>query len=308
MDDSGAAEAGVNLDAAKEAFLAEMALNRRLSPYTVRNYGRALDDFISFLGEQAGGLAIPPLSARSFVIEMQLRVERSTLHQKVSALRTFFRFCRRRHWCDRNPFEGISLPKQRRRLPMFLTESQMKALLEAPVRAVEGGLVGERVATLDQLTLELLYGAGLRIAEVCDLTWAGVDMAGGLLRVRGKGSKERVVPCGDFAIRCLRSSASLREGAPAPHDPVLTGERGKPLRPRDFQRRLKTYLEVAGLPHDLTPHKIRHSFATHLLNRGADLRTVQELLGHASLSTTQIYTHVSLGRLREIYQRAHPRA
>jgi integrase/recombinase XerC len=305
MADSGE---GMSLVSAKDAFLAEIALNRRLSPYTVRNYGRALDDFIGFLGGQAGGLDIPPLSARSFVIEMQARVERSTLHQKVSALRSFYRFCRRRQWCAENPFQGISLPKQRRRLPLFLTETQMKALLEAPARAAERGLVGERMATVDQLGLELLYGAGLRIAELCDLTWAGVDMAGGLIRVRGKGSKERVVPCGDFAIRCLRNSISLREVPPQRQDHVLTGERGKPLRPREFQHRLKTYLDVAGLPHDLTPHKVRHSFATHLLNRGADLRTVQELLGHASLSTTQIYTHVSLGRLREVYQRAHPRA
>lgn len=301
-------EAVIDLAGAKDAFLAEMALNRRLSAYTVRNYGRALDDFIEFAGGEVDGLEVPSLLARSFVIEMQSRVERSTLHQKVSALRNFFRFCRRRNWCEENPFQGIALPKTRRRLPHFLTESQMKALLEAPARAVEEGLVGERVATVDQLALELLYGAGLRIAELCDLTWAGVDLSGGLIRVLGKGSKERVVPCGEFAMRCLRERVSLQEAPPQPQDHVLTGERGKPIRPREFQSRLKIYLKVAGLPQDLTPHKVRHSFATHLLNRGADLRTVQELLGHASLSTTQIYTHVSLGRLRNIYRQAHPRA
>lgn len=292
------------------AFLAELRLERHLSPNTVRNYARAIEDFRAFLqksGSTGDLLGASRLQARSFVIETQARVERSTLHLKVSALRSFFRHARRQGWTTSNPFQGIALPKAPKRLPKFLTERQMDRLIEAPSMAASEGKIGAEEAIRDRLLLELLYGAGLRISELCGLTWSGLDPDMGLVRVRGKGRKERVVPCGE-RVRDLFLLYRQARDVQDLSTPIFTDGSGRALSPRWVQRRMKFFLRQAGLPEDLTPHKVRHSFATHLLNRGADLRSVQELLGHSSLSTTQIYTHVSLGRLRDIYRQAHPRA
>jgi integrase/recombinase XerC len=230
------------------------------------------------------------------------------LHNHVSGLRAFYRFWLKRGRLKRNVLLGVPLPKLEKRLPKFLTEDQMKLLLAGPERLLESGALDAFTACRDRLVMELLYGGGLRVSEVVALDYDSVDPSSGVARVMGKGRKERLCPLGRVAVAVLNKFK--REFAPDSSGaaPVLIDERGRRLSVRKVQLLLKRYLGLADLPLDLSPHKIRHSYATHLLNAGADLRLVQELLGHASLNTTQIYTHVSVARLQEIYAKAHPRA
>ncbi len=295
-----------------EPFAAYLALERRCSAYTVRNYRQAFVDFYTWLaaaGRWEGGLdALGPRDARDFAIEAQRRYDRRTLHNRVSGLRTFCKFWRRKGRLHGNPLAGLALPKLERRLPKFLTEEQMKLLLAGPQRLLENGSLGAFTAWRDRLALELLYGGGLRVSELTGLTYGAIDRAAGVARVRGKGGKERLCPLGRVATAVLAKFSGEFSPKTGPDDPVLVTPAGRPLGPRSVQLMLKRYLALAGLPHDLTPHKLRHAYATHLLNAGADLRLVQELLGHAQLATTQVYTHVSVARLKDVYDRAHPRA
>jgi integrase/recombinase XerC len=181
-------------------------------------------------------------------------------------------------------------------------------LIKGPSRLLQNNAITDLEACRDQLVLELLYGAGLRVSELVGLNYGQVDWAQGVARIIGKGRKERLCPLGKAALLCLDYyKKNFAEGV-APDDPVLVDPDGKRLGVRRVQLLLKKYLGLAGLPMDISPHKLRHSFATHLLNNGADLRVVQDLLGHANLSTTQIYTHLTVGRLKKVYQQAHPRA
>jgi integrase/recombinase XerC len=293
-------------------FSDHLALERRCSPYTVRNYRQAFGDFYRWLEEagrwRAGLDALTPRVVRDFVIEAQRRYDRRTLHNHVSGLRTFCTYWRRQGRLHGNPFAGVPLPKLEKRLPQFLTEEQMRLLLEGPQRLLDQEGVDPFTAWRDRLVLELLYGGGLRVSELVGLDFGAIDLAGGLARVRGKGGKERLCPLGRTALAVLvkfRDEFSRRAG---PADPVITTPAGARLGVRAVQLLLKRYLALAGLPHDFSPHKLRHAYATHLLNAGADLRLVQELLGHAQLATTQVYTHVSVARLKDVYDRAHPRA
>ncbi len=295
-----------------EPFLEHLALERRTSPYTVRNYRQAVVDFQRWL--ESSGLAergydeLTAREARDFAIEAQRRFDRRTLHNHVSGLRAFFKYWRRHGRLARDPFAGLSLPKLEKRLPKFLTEAQMKLLLEGPRRLLENESVDAFTAWRDRLVMELLYGAGLRVSELAGLNYASVDFDSGVARVLGKGRKERVCPLGRVALAVLTKWRREFARATGPDDPVVVNARHERLPVRQVQLLLKRYLALAGLPMDLTPHKLRHSYATHLLNAGADLRFVQELLGHASLSTTQVYTHVSAARLKDVYAKAHPRA
>jgi len=289
-----------------------LSMERRCSRYTVRNYRQAFEDFYRWLsaaGRWSRGLAaLGTRDQRDFVIEAQRRYDRRTLHNHVSGLRTFFKYWERRGRLPRNPLAGIVLPKLEKRLPQFLTEEQVRQLLAGPQRLRENGAVDDFTAWRDRLALELLYGGGLRVSELVGLDHGAIDLTGGVARVLGKGGKERLCPLGRVALAVLirfRDAFAPRCG---PADPVLTTPSGRRLSVRAVQLMLKRYLSLAGLPQDFTPHKLRHAFATHLLNAGADLRLVQELLGHASLNTTQIYTHVSIARLKEVYEKAHPRA
>ena len=192
----------------------------------------------------------------------------------------------------------MPLPKLEKRLPKFLTEEQMKLLLTGPQRLLEAGALDAFTAWRDRLAMELAYGGGLRVSELVGLDYGSVDAESGVARVRGKGGKERLCPLGRVALEvflCFGRDFAPRRG---PSDPVLASPAGRGLSPRSLQLMLKRYLSAAGLPFDFSPHKLRHAYATHLLNAGADLRLVQELLGHARLATTQIYTHVSVGRLK----------
>jgi integrase/recombinase XerC len=295
-----------------DPFLEHLALERRTSPYTVRNYRQAVVDFHRWL--ESSGLAargyggLTAREARDFVIEAQRRFDRRTLHNRVSGLRAFFKYWRRRGRLAHDPFTGVPLPKLEKRLPKFLTEAQMKLLLEGPRRLLENESVDAFTAWRDRLVMELLYGAGLRVSELVGLNYASVDFESGVARVLGKGRKERVCPLGRVALAVLTKWRREFARATGPDDPVVVNARHERLPVRQVQLLLKRYLALAGLPMDLTPHKLRHSYATHLLNAGADLRLVQELLGHASLSTTQVYTHVSAARLKDVYAKAHPRA
>jgi len=293
-------------------FADHLAMERRCSAYTVRNYRQAFEDFHRWLaaaGLWSKGLdALGARDVRDFVIEAQRRFDRRTLHNHVSGLRTFCKFWRQRGRLLRNPFAGVPLPKLEKRLPRFLTEEQMKLLLGGPSRLLESGSADPFSTGRDRLALELLYGGGLRVSELVALNYGAVDFGDGIARVRGKGGKERLCPLGRMALATLVKFRDEFARGKGPEDPILITAAGRRLTVRAVQLLLKRYLALAGLPHDFTPHKLRHAYATHLLNAGADLRLVQELLGHAQLATTQIYTHVSVARLKDVYDKAHPRA
>jgi len=296
-------------EAAVTDFLARQREGRRLSPRTCATYGRSLKGFALWKCSDGGWdgdwSRLTARDLRDFVIERQSTHGRRTVHNQVSAVRAFLADLRERGGIDATPAAGLVLPKLPKALPKFLTETQAEQLLETtpgaatPAKALE--------AARDQAILEVLYGAGLRVSELCGLRGRDIDLASGVVRVLGKGSKERDVPAGDAAMSALRAYWALR-GRPSRQAPVFLAARGGPLHARAVQLMLKRRLALAGLPADMTPHKLRHSCATHLLSGGADLRLVQEQLGHASLSTTQIYTHLSVQRLRDVRRKAHPRS
>jgi integrase/recombinase XerC len=295
-----------------EPFLLYLEKERRYSPYTLRNYRQAFEDFYLWLQRshlwERGLDTLKPRDLRDFVIEGQRRFDRRTLHLHVSGLRAFFKYWLKHGRVKRNPFIGVPLPKLEKRLPKFLTEDQMKQLLAGPLRLLENESIDAFTAWRDRLAMELLYGGGLRVSELVALNYGAIDLEGGVARVFGKGKKERLCPLGTVAIAVIKKFKAEFARHTAAASPVLVTPQHERMPVRQVQLMLKRYLSLADLPLELTPHKIRHSYATHLLNAGADLRLVQELLGHASLNTTQVYTHVSVARLKEVYAKAHPRA
>lgn len=295
-----------------QPFLDHLRKERRYSAYTARNYGQAFGDFFRWLRDnrrgEGGFDVLTPRDVRDFVIEAQHRFDRRTLHNHVSGLRAFYRYWMQRGRLERNPFAGVPLPKLPRTLPKFLTEAQMTLLLDGPQKLLANGSLDAFSAWRDQLVLELLYGGGLRVSELVAMNYGAVDFGSGSVRVLGKGRKERICPLGATAMAVLRKFRGEFAKKTGPADPVLVTPQQKRLPVRAVQLLVKKYLALADLPMDLSPHKLRHSYATHLLNSGADLRAVQELLGHANLTTTQIYTHTSVARLKEIHAKAHPRA
>ncbi len=293
-----------------DAYCEYLEFQRRLSKNTIRNYKKAVLIFVKFLDTEKiwkGTFQVfDRRIIRSFLIEEQRRISRRTLHNYVSGLKNFYTYLRREGYCSSNPFTNLLLPKLERRLPEFLTESQVVALLEAPAKMLNNNLISRFDAYRDNLILELLYGGGLRISELCMLKYGDINTKTGIARIFGKGGKERVCPLGNLAMASLRLFMQNFNFPNSPNAPILVDAKGKQTQPRQIQLRLKRYLNFAQLPHSITPHKLRHSFATHLLNNGAELRAVQEMLGHASLSTTQLYTHTSIERLREVHSQAHP--
>ena len=295
-----------------QPFLDYLAKERRYSAYTVRNYRQAFADFHAWLKQSGRGAEdfgkLTAREVRDFVIEAQRRYGRRTLHNHVSGLRTFYRYWMREEKLARNPFTGVPLPKLEKPLPKFLTEAQMLKLLGGPEKLLANETVDAFTALRDRLVLELLYGGGLRVSELVALDYGAIDFGSGSARVLGKGRKERICPLGGAAMTTLRQFREKHAKASGRNDPVLVTPQHRRLAVGAVQQLVKRYLALADLPMDITPHKLRHSYATHLLNAGADLRSVQELLGHASLTTTQIYTHTSVARLKEIHAKAHPRA
>jgi site-specific recombinase XerC len=302
-------------------FLEHLAAERGASPYTQRNYRHALGAFTAWHVAERG--APPPwLALQRDDFRAHLRalgrsqLSRAAIQLRFSALRSFYKFLVRRGALESSPIRNLSLPKLERRLPKFLTVPQMAALLQAPLQELEQLRARQDDAPdpvpflRDVALLETIYSCGLRISELCGLRIEDVDTREQVVRVLGKGRKERLVPIGTPALRAIQNYRAALGTAPVPGDPVFysDAERRSPIHPRLVQLRLKRHLEAAGLDPRLTPHKIRHSYATHLLDAGADLRSVQELLGHAHLVTTQIYTHVTTERLKRAYDAAHPRA
>jgi len=326
-------------------FLAHLSTDRGASVYTQRNYKQTLREFSKWhLDERKHAPTWDKLERDDFRTYVRFlarhNLGRAAIQLRFSALRTFYKFLIRQGAVTASPIKNISLPKVAKRLPKFLTPKQMADLLEAPLKLLPAnsaggsdpvapeasspsppveGRAGKRrpsskvVATncfRDIAILETIYSCGLRISELCGLQAADVDLGELLVRVRGKGKKERLVPIGNTALNAIKRYWDLLDGPPAGSAPVFLSRPGKggPVLPRILQLRLKKYLAIAGLDPALTPHKLRHSYATHLLDAGADLRSVQELLGHAHLVTTQIYTHLTTERLKRAYESAHPRA
>jgi len=303
------------------AFLEHLRVERNASAYTIRNYQQALTEFQGWHETERGA---PPnwksLGRDDFRSYLRFlgrqQKSRAAIMLRFSALRSFFKFLMRRGDAEASPIKGIAMPKAARRLPKFLTAQQMLDLLRAPARELER-LEKAAAADFDRTAfhrdaalLETIYSCGLRISELCGLRAEDLNCNEQLIRVRGKGKKERQVPIGAPALEAIRAYWKSLEHPPSGAMPVFLANQHRPgaMSPRVVQLRLKRYLEVAGLDPQLTPHKLRHSYATHLLDAGADLRSVQELLGHAHLATTQVYTHVTTERLKRAYDKAHPRA
>ena len=317
-------------------FLTHLATDRGASVYTQRNYRDALNEFVRWrLNEQSAPPAPAEKSAspRQAVAWEKLQRDdfrsylrflgrnhlgRAATQLRFSALRTFYKFLVRHGVMESSPVKNLALPKSGRRLPKYLTRQQMLDLLAAPAKLLEtqkrrkgpGRPVSTAVCLRDMAVLETIYSCGLRVSELCGLRVEDIDGSEQLVRVRGKGKKERLVPIGQPAWRAIQRYWGQLKQLPAGMSPVFFAEtkRAAPLQPVQLSRRLKQYLVIAGLDPSLTPHKLRHSYATHLLDAGADLRSVQELLGHAHLITTQVYTHVTTERLKKAYDAAHPRA
>jgi integrase/recombinase XerC len=292
-------------------FVAHLRDERGLSPHTVAAYRRDATQFLSFAG-RAGvtdPAAVEPLLLRRFLALQRTRgLAASSIARKGAALRALFRFLARRGLVAEDPAAGLGVPRGPRRLPVVLKVRQVDRLLAGP-RPVDP--VGLR----DRAVLELLYATGIRVGELCGLRLDDVDLGADTVRVLGKGAKQRVVPFGEPARAALLDylaggrSAMLPEGeAPAGREALFFNRRRRPMTQRDVRGMLERYRVAAGAPAGTSPHTLRHSFATHLLEGGADLRAVQELLGHVALTTTQTYTHVSNERLRRVYEQAHPRA
>ncbi len=294
-----------------QPFLDHLAKERRYSAYTVRNYRQAFEDLHRWAAQSGRNVAdlgaLTSRDVRDFVIEAQRRFGRRTLHNHVSGLRSFYRYWMRLGKLERNPFSGVPLPKLEKALPKFLTEDQMLRLLAGPEKLRANEAISAFAALRDRLVLEILYGGGLRVSEAVALNYGAIDFGSGSARVLGKGRKERICPLGQPAMAVLKKFRDTEARSHGLADPVLVTENQRRLTAGFIQQLVKKYLALADLPMDITPHKLRHSYATHLLNAGADLRSVQELLGHASLTTTQIYTHTSVARLKEIHAKAHPR-
>jgi len=300
-------------------FLRHLATDKDASIYTQRNYRQALLEFFAWFKKQRG--TGPDWSAlrrddfRDFLRFLgRGQLSRAAIQLRFSALRSFYKYLIRNGVAGVSPIRNLSPPQAQKRLPLFLTVKQLQDLLEAPGvelrRAAEKGKVDASLYFRDAAILEVIYSCGLRVSELCRLCAADIDWSQQLVRARGKGKKERLVPIGAPALEAIRAYWKHRTSPVQGGRAVFSARPDKttPLSPRTVQLRLKKYLCSAGLDPNMTPHKLRHSFATHLLDAGADLRSVQELLGHAHLVTTQVYTHITTERLKRAYDQAHPRA
>lgn len=291
-------------------FLKYLEVERNASELTIKSYREDLEALVEYLSELQGQAPSPgevgTVELRGYVAALhEAGYAKTTIARRLASLRSFFRFGQREGWTTSNPAKPLRNPRKARSLPHFLSGDQIARLLAAPP-------ADEPLGLRDRAILEVLYSAGLRVSELAGLNDGDLDLPGGALRVRGKGRRERIAPVGSFAVGAVRQwmgvrklSARERSG---PAAPVFTNKFGRRLTTRSVGRLLEKHLKTTGLDRRTTPHTLRHSFATHLLDRGADIRSVQELLGHKSLVTTQIYTHVSTAGLKAVYERAHPRA
>jgi site-specific recombinase XerD len=296
-----------------EAFADHLALERRLSGNTVDAYRRDVGQLAVFLARQRRSLASAthPALRRFLAQQTTLGYARASIARRVGAIRTFYRWAAARGIVRADPAAMLGRPKVASRLPSVLRPGEAARLVEAPTSPSDAGALARAVVLRDRAVLELMYGSGLRVGEVCGLTLDRLDLGRGRVLVLGKGSKEREVPLADHAIDAL--GEYLRAGRPrmAPESSLgalFFNRKNKPMSPRDVRAMVEQYGARALSGRRVSPHMLRHSFATHLLEGGADIRVVQELLGHASVATTQRYTHVSRTRLFDAYRQSHPRA
>ena len=307
-----------------ESFLHYLGTERNASPHTIAAYRRDIAEFgrrIRDDGDFSDWASVDHDQTRAFVMRLfDAGDSKRSVQRKLSALRSFFRFQIKHEKLTDNPFSGLAPIRSDKPLPVVMSISDIDRLI-AGVRtywasAAAAGLAksedaSEFAAARDAAMIELIYSGGLRIGEAVGLNLGDVDLNNRVVRVRGKGKKERLAAIGTPCAEALRAYYPRRRSVGAERQvssPLFVNRFGERITARSFQRNLKNYLQTAGLPPDFTPHKLRHSFATHLLDAGADLRSVQEMLGHENLSTTQIYTHVTAERMRQVYKKSHPRA
>lgn len=287
-----------------DQFCRYLAAERNLSPHTLKAYRTDLEMFREFIGkEQRGDAAVDGVThlvVRRYLASLARECTKSTMGRKLAAIRSFFTYLVREGKARTNPAELVATPKKEKRVPFHLNIDEVTTLVTAPSGC-------KLLALRDRAILETLYSSGIRVGELTGLDVGGVDLAEGLVRVLGKGGKERVVPLGSHARTALARYLTARNQPPA-EAPLLLNARGGRLTSRSVARIVDRYMLNIAAMKKVSPHTLRHTFATHLLEGGADLRAIQELLGHASLSTTQKYTHVSIDRLMEVYDKAHPKA
>lgn len=314
-----------------QEFLNYLKFEKRFSPHTAKCYGADLEQFSQFLVGRsdagrhpdehaaAGGtatavavkldqllLAVDVNSVRAYMADLsEKQYSKSTIARKLATLRSFYKFLVKRNQLTTNPVMAVRTPKQDKRLPRFLEYEDIKRLLETP--SMDNWL-GAR----DRAIMETLYSTGVRVSELVALNMDDVDFLGEVIHIRGKGKKERIVPIGTSALQVIQHYMEFRNKR-ANSNPnfdskvLFVNKHGRRLSTRSVRRKMDKYLKMAGLDPNISPHTLRHSFATHMLNNGADLRSVQELLGHQSLSTTQVYTHLTTKKLKETYDKSHPR-
>ncbi len=288
----------MEIDRHIEKYIRYLEIEKNASEHTILNYKKDLEEFKKFLGE-AKIESVSYLTLRKFLSTLKERGLKSrSISRKLSSLRSFFRFLNREGFLKSDPTSAISSPKLEKHLPIFLTEDEITRLVESPDTKELSGF-------RDRAILETFYSTGMRVSELIGLNQENIDFFGGVAKVMGKGRKERLTPIGDRALLAIREYLERRDNSqPA----VFLNKNGRRLTARGVRVILDKYVRILALRENISPHSLRHSFATHLLNRGADLRSVQELLGHANLSTTQIYTHLTTDRLKSVYDKAHPRA
>jgi integrase/recombinase XerC len=284
-------------------FLAFLKHEKNASPHTLAGYERDLRQVAAYLKERevrwdkAGHVIL-----RGWLAELhEKKRKKSSIGRKLAALRSFYDFCLRKRWIDENPAKLLARPRQEKRVPSFLSEGEAAELLDLPWS-------NEPLDLRDRAILELLYATGIRVSELVGIETADIHLGERLVRVRGKGKKERIIPFGNKAREALEDYRRVRAGLAGGGDAFFLNYRGGRLTARSVERMVRKYIRRTAVARKISPHSLRHSFASHLLGRGADLRVIQELLGHASLATTQRYTHVDLQRLLSVYKKSHPRS
>jgi integrase/recombinase XerC len=284
-----------------DKFINYLKIEKNVSNHTIINYTIDLKAFSLFLGEADIG-SVDHLALRRFLAELRGKnYAKRTIARKLASLRSFFKFLFREGHIKSNPITAISSPKLDKKLPKFLDVGNVTKLIMSPDVKTESGL-------RDRAILETLYSCGIRVSELVGLDMDDVDFISGVIKVLGKGRKERMVPIGDMALNSIRKYAESRDSRVKEKKAVFLNSRGGRLTDRSVRRVIDKHIHACSIGEKISPHSLRHSFATHMLDKGADLRSVQELLGHMNLSTTQIYTHVTMERLKNVYDKAHPRA
>ncbi len=285
-----------------DKFKTYLTIEKNASPHTITNYISDLEDFALGISDKKIE-DIDYLALRKYLAGLKLRnLSKKTTARKLSTIRTFFKFLYRDGYIKTNPATSVATPKLDKKLPIFLDEEKVVKFITSPPDKDISGL-------RDRAILETLYSAGIRVSELVNLNLSDIDFISGVLKVFGKGRIERLTPVGDKALSAIRKYIGERsESSWGKQSAVFLNKFGRRLTDRSIRRIVDKYIKVAAIKEKISPHSLRHSFATHLLNSGADLRSVQELLGHKNLSTTQIYTHVSQERLKTVYDKAHPRA